>query len=60
MVTRWKKFSRSPVLKFLAFVLTALVALGGLAMTVHRLDLSDVYTQHTQYTDSPRYANRCV
>lgn len=57
MVTRWKKFSRSPVLKFLAFALTALVALGGLVMTVHRLELSDVYTQHTQYTDSPRYAN---
>lgn len=57
MVTRWKKFSRSPVLKFLAFALTALVALGGLVMTVHRLELSDVYTQHAQYTDSPRYAN---
>ena len=57
MVTRWKKFSRSPVLKFLAFALTALVALSGLVMTVHRLELSDVYTQHAQYTDSPRYAN---
>ena len=57
MVTRWKKFSRSPVLKFLALALTALVALAGLGMTVRRIDLSDVYTTQPQFTDSSRYTN---
>ena len=57
MVTKWKRFSRSPVLKILAFLLTALVALVGLGMTVRRVDLRDVYTAYPEFTDSPRYAN---